>query len=159
MAPGITYEGVTEGAKLQAGILFEGCQFWVAQRVPSRNAMLKDIQANGGEIVQLEKQADYVIVDHFRPKECPPGSVSYTFVRESIRKGEIEDPDDHSAGPRPGTVREPSSSRPAKGTRNPFTPEEDRILYRWARAAQQSGIALNGNELYKQLEAQVWSIA
>ena len=155
MASGIIYEDVTEGAELEAGGLFEGKQFWIAQRVPGRKELENVVIANGGTIVKLEKQADYMIADHFR-RDCPPGSISYTFVRESVARGELQDPDDHPAGPKVGTAREVgSSSRPAKNTRTPYTPEEDRILYRWAKAAERSGLAISGNELYKQLEAQV----
>ncbi|KAG9199890.1 hypothetical protein G6514_007790 [Epicoccum nigrum] len=155
MAPGIVYENVTEDAELEAGSLFKGKQFWIALRVPGRKELEAVVIANGGSVVKLEKQADYMIADHFRPKHCPPGSISYTFVRESVAKGELQDPDDHPAGPRVGTAREVgSSSRPAKSTRTPYTQEEDRILYKWAKTAEQSGLQVRGNELYKQLEAQ-----
>jgi hypothetical protein len=159
MASGIIYEDVTDGTELEAGSLFEGKQFWIAQRVPGRKELENVIAANGGTVVKLEKQADYMIADHFR-KDCPPGSISYTFVRESVAKGELQDPDKHPAGPRVGTAREVgSSSRPSKSTRTPYTTEEDRILYKWAKTAEQSGIPVGGNELYKQLEAQVCGFA
>lgn len=155
MAPGIVYDDVAAGAEPETGGLFEGKQFWVAQRVPSRSALLDLIKANGGSIVQLEKQADYMIADHYR-KLQPPGSIAYTFIHKSIEKGEIQDPSDYPAGPPLGTAREPGSiSRPAKGTRTAFTPEEDRILYQWTKTAQDNGVAVSGNELYKKLEQSV----
>lgn len=155
MASAIVYDDVAEGADVATGDLFEGLKFWVAQRVPNRLALLKKITANGGSTVQLEKQADWLIADHFR-KQCPPGSISYEFVEKSIAKGEILDPDDFPAGPRLGTARDPGSIiRPAKGTRAAYTPDEDRQLYKWVRDAQASGVAVSGNELYKKLEAKV----
>lgn len=158
MAPGIVYDDVAAGAELDTGGLFQGRQFWVAQRVPQRNALCELIKANGGSIVQLENQADWMIGDHFR-KYNAPGTTAYTFVHKSIERGEILDPDDFPAGPRIGTAREPgSTSRPVKGTRTPFTPEEDRILYKWAKTAQNSGVKVNGNELYKTLEQSVCSL-
>lgn len=155
MASAIVYENVTEGANIETGRLFEGKKFWVAQRVPQRSALLGLIKTNGGSVVQLEKQADWMIDDHFR-KNCLPGTINYEFIHKSIAKGEIQDPDEYPAGPRTGTAREVGSiSRPAKATRASFTPEEDRILYKWARDAQRIGAAVNGNELYKQLESKV----
>lgn len=155
MASAVVYENVAEDADLGTGALFEDKKFWVAQRVPHRAALLGLIKANGGSIALLEKQADWIIADHFR-KDCPPGSISYDFVHKSIAKAEILDPNDFPAGPRIGTARDPGSiARPAKGTRAAFTPDEDRILYKWAKAAQTSGVAISGNELYKKLEEKV----
>lgn len=155
MASAIVYENVAEGADLATGELFEGKNFWVAQRVPHRTALLGVIKANGGSIVQLEKLADWMIADHFR-KKCPAGSISYDFVHKSVAKGEILDPNDFPAGPRIGTVRDAGSmSRPAKGIRAPFTSEEDRILYKWAKDAQSRGAAVSGNKLYMALEEKV----
>ncbi|KAF2123926.1 hypothetical protein P153DRAFT_371245 [Dothidotthia symphoricarpi CBS 119687] len=152
MAAPIVYDDVAEGTTLD-GQLFAGKKFWVAQRVPSRTRLLDLITSNGGEVVMLEKKADYLIADHWR-KDCPAGSISYTFVDKSIEKGELEDPEDHRAGPRLGEAREPGSiSRPAKGGRAPYTPDEDRILYKWVRDAEAAGGQSSGNEIYKQLEA------
>lgn len=157
MAHAIVYDNIAESANIKTGALFEGRKFWVAQRVPNRTALLGLIQANGGSIVQLEKQADWTIGDHFRkPKDNPPGSISYDFIHKSIAKGEIQNPNDFPAGARLGTARDPGSmTMPAKGTRTPFTTEDDRQLYEWAQDARARGVAVSGNELYKQLEQQV----
>ena len=155
MAATLVYENVTEDAQIQTGHLFEGRDFWVAQRVPHRTALLALIRANGGEIVQLEKQADWMIADHFR-KDCPPGTISYEFIHKSIARGSILDPNDFPAGPKIGTAREPGSLvRPARFARYAFTPSEDRILYSWVKEAVASGVPMSGNELYKQLEQKV----
>ncbi|UPX20454.1 uncharacterized protein EKO05_0010684 [Ascochyta rabiei] len=152
MAASVVYDNVAEGVKLETGRLFESRKFWVAQHVPHRSALLDLIRANGGHITLLEKQADWMIADHFR-KGCPPASISYEFVHKSVAKGEILDPSDFPAGPRIGTARDPGSLvRPAKGARNAYTPDEDRILYNWVKDAAAAGVATSGNELYKQLE-------
>jgi hypothetical protein len=156
MAPPTVINHVADDFELEGvGQLFAGKKFWVAQRVPTRNRLLDEIKANGGEIVMLEKKADYMIADHFR-KDCPPGSISYEFVEKSIQEGRIRDPEDHRAGPPLGEAREPGSiNRPAKGGRAAYTPEEDRILYKWVRDCEATGGSASGNEIYKQLEAKV----
>jgi hypothetical protein len=154
MAAPTVYTDIAEDFEV-GGQMFAGKKFFVLQRVPTRNALLDDIKANGGEIVSLESKADYMIADHFR-RDCPPGSISYEFVTKSIREGELQDPEDHLAGPRVGEPREPGAiNRPTKGTRRAYTAEEDRILYKWVRDAVSLGGLSAGNEIYKQLEAKV----
>ncbi len=41
---------------------------------------------------------------------------------------------------------------PAKGTRNPYTKEDDEELWKWVTAHERKGGAVQGNEIYKQLE-------
>lgn len=154
MAGQIVYDDFAESARLQ-GQLFAGKKFWVAQRVPTRNYLLDLIKSNGGDVVKLEKSADYMIADHFR-RDCPPGSISYTFIDKSIKNGAVEAPESHPAGPPAGTVREAGSIvRPAKGARVPYTAEDDRILYEWVRDHQGKLGLVGGNELYMQLEKKV----
>lgn len=156
MAAPTIYQDVAQDVDIEGvGQLFSGLKFWVAQRVPSRNRLLDDIKANGGEIVMLEKMADYRIADHLF-KHCPPGSISYEFVDKSIQQGELRDPEDHRCGPPLGEAREPGSiTRVAKGGRTPYTAEDDSILYKWVRDAEAAGSLAKGNEIYKQLEAKV----
>ena len=156
MAAPTVYQDVADGVELEGlGQLFAGKKFWVAQRVPIRNHLLDDIKANGGEIVLLEQKADYRIADHFR-RDCPPGSISYEFVEKSIKEGKLRDPEDHRCGPPLGQAREPGAiNRPAKSGRAAYTAEEDRILYKWVRDAEEAGGLSSGNEIYKQLEAKV----
>ncbi|KAF2713877.1 hypothetical protein K504DRAFT_530789 [Pleomassaria siparia CBS 279.74] len=152
MAAPIVYTDLAEDANLD-GKLFAGLKFWVAQRIPSRNHYLGLIRDNGGIIEPLEKKADYRIADHIR-SDCPVGSISYTFIDDSIKKGELASPDRHLAGPEVGTARHAGSiSRPKKGVRTPYTAEEDRILYKWVRDCETNatGVA-SGNAIYKQLE-------
>ena len=159
MAAPTVYNDVAAGVE-PAGQLFAGLKFWVAQRVPMRMGLLADIKANGGEVVPLEKHADYLIADHIRPKYCPPGSLSYEFVTKSVERGELQDPEDHRAGPPLGEAREPGAiHRPAKGSRAAYTTEEDRILYKWVRDTEAAGGGVaSGNEIYKRLEAKVCAV-
>jgi hypothetical protein len=152
MAAPTIFQDVTEDFALEGvGQLFAGIKFWVAQRVPSRNRFLDDIKANGGEIVALEKKADYRIADHFR-RECPPGATSYTFVEKSIKEGRLEDADKHRCGPALGEARQPGAlSRPTKSGRNLVTAEEDRILYKHVRDRMQTGGLAGGNLIYEEL--------
>jgi len=111
-------------------------------------------QANGGEIVKLEKQADIVIADHAR-KDCPVGSISWTYIEQSAKKGVLEDPEDHRAGPATHVAREVGSGQPTRKGRTRFTDEDDRILKKWVVEGQRAGIPIKGNELFIQLEKQV----
>jgi hypothetical protein len=149
---GVVIADATE-ATPTIGTLFAGKSFLVQQRVPQRNSFLERIRANGGRIVRLELQADYIIADHVR-KDCPPTSLSYTFVEAAIRDGAIPDINHHRAGPAPGAIRAIGSSTvPAKATRTPFTPQDDRDVCNWVNKCQQEGQAVKGYEIYKQLEA------
>ena len=88
---------------------------------------LRSQQANGGTVVQLEINADMVLVDHAR-KDCPVGSISWTWVEQSLKNGTLEDIEDHRAGPVHAPVREVGSTQPTKKTRTKFSPEDDKIL-------------------------------
>jgi hypothetical protein len=151
MAAPIVYHDVAGGADLN-GKLFGGAKFWVAQRVPMRVHYLDLIKANGGQIVGLEKKADYLIADHLK-RDAPAGSISYTFIDASIQKGEMVDPVAHLAGPEKGTARDVGSrSRSTKGIRRPYTAEEDRILYQWVRDCERDTGTAGGNLIYQKLE-------
>jgi hypothetical protein len=102
----------------------------------------------------LEKQADIIIADHAR-RNAPPGSISWKFIQQSVAKGELEDIEDHRAGPPVGTIRAVGSAQPTKKGKTPFTAEDDRILMEWCTKAERKGLPLKGNEIYKQLEAKV----
>jgi hypothetical protein len=167
MAAAIVYEGVVGG-----GDLFQGMKLYILQRVPDRNrwkglvevrtAAIKVVeyllttrkQSNGGEIVILEKHADMIIADRAR-KDCPPGSISWHWIDQSLKKGELEDIELYRAGPATNIIREVGSAQPARKGRTPFTAEDDRILRDWCVNAERKGVSMKGNELYKQLEAKV----
>jgi hypothetical protein len=136
-------------------MLFEGKSFWVAQRVPMRSTWLEQIRDNGGVVVPLEKQADHLIWDHARPKDAPAGTISWTYIEKSVKKGELENPQDHLCGPRIGTQRDVASRQPGKSTREPYTAEDDRVCYKWASEAEERGIQVKGNSIWMQLGALV----
>jgi len=155
MAAPTAYNDGAHGLDI-GGQLFAGKKFFVLQRVPSRLRLLDDIRANGGEVVVLEKLADYVIADHLRPKYCPPGSLSYEFVEKSIKEGALRATEDHLAGLPLGEAREAGAvHQPTKASRSAYTAEDDRILFQWVRNAEESGGLSGGNEIYKRLEAEV----
>ena len=138
--------------KTSRGNLFDGLSFFLVQRVPLRSTYVEKIKNNGGSVAKFEKQADYLIADHVR-KEAPAGSISYKFIDESIRNGALGDPSQHLAGPPLGTVRNVGSAIPSSSRRNPFTSEDDRILWEWVEECKGKGALVKGNTIYQQLEA------
>ncbi|KAL9576615.1 MAG: hypothetical protein Q9212_006956, partial [Teloschistes hypoglaucus] len=148
------YTGVADAAGVQ-GQLFEGIKFWLSQKVPSRSRFVGEVehQANGGEVTQLEKDANIKIVDHAR-KDRIPDTYSYRYIELSIRNGELEDLGQHAVGPPLGTARTSGSTvHPPKSSRTKFTKEDDDFVKRWVIGAKRQGGQTSGNELYKQLEA------
>jgi hypothetical protein len=131
--------------------VFAGQRFFVLSRVPQRSRFVEQIQANGGRVVKIESNADHVIADHCR-KDCPAGSLSFEFITAAITTGQLPDPDQHRAGPPPGTIRPAGFGIPGKTTRTPFTAEDDRILWDWVQSSERKGGKVKGNDLYKQLE-------
>jgi hypothetical protein len=102
--------------------------------------------------VNLEKLADIVIADHAR-KYIPVGSISWTFIDQSVARGILEDVEKHRAGPTTHAVREVGSAQPTRTGRTPFTAQDDRDLLLWVTKAERIGVSIKGNDLYKQLEA------
>ena len=150
MAPMVVSQA--HGATPAIGGLFDGLAFFILQRVPFRATYVQRIQANGGRVVRTEAQADHVIADHLRP-DCPPGSISYTFIEAALKDGAIPNPADHHAGPVAGAIRDVGSvSVPRRSTKTAFTAAEDRQLWEWVEQAKENGGSVKGNEIYKQLE-------
>ena len=150
MAAPTVYQNLTGDAGNIQGRLFAGKKFWVAQRIPTRTKYLDLIKNNGGEVVFVERRADYLIADHLKTG-APPSSLSYTFIDESIERGELQNPDNHPAGPPAGSVRVAGSLAPTKTVRAAYTAEEDRILYKWVRDSVQAGNLAGGNKIYQDL--------
>jgi hypothetical protein len=160
----VVYEGMVGGE----GELFAGMKFFVMQRIPMRETYMDAItvvlnpprnlmllistpQRNGGEVVKLDKHADIIIADHAK-KNNPMGSISWTFIDQSVARGRLEDAEDHRAGPETHTVREVGSAQPPRSGRTPFTAQDDRDLFIWVTKAERTGIPLKGNDMYQQLE-------
>lgn len=148
----VVYSNTTAGAPV-SGRIFTSKNFFLLARVPSRSRFIADIEANGGRVVRVEEQADYVVADHART-DAPPCSISYRFIEAALRDGELPAIEDHQAGPPRGTVREVGSRAiPGKSTRTPFTAEDDRGLYAFVKEYEGNGGRVKGNEIYKQYEA------
>ncbi|KAL7621856.1 hypothetical protein AAE478_007356 [Parahypoxylon ruwenzoriense] len=131
---------------LQAG-LFQGLKFWVSHRVPMRSTWLQRIEDNGGELVELEKNADYLIEDPSRINTAP-GSLSYTFIKDSVEAAALRDPEDYLCRP------ESRQNAPRRFGRMPFTNEDDLILTEWVMNHQRTGGYISGNKIYVDLEAE-----
>ncbi|KAH7346285.1 hypothetical protein BKA65DRAFT_274014 [Rhexocercosporidium sp. MPI-PUGE-AT-0058] len=141
---------VCEGAAGGGGNLFEGKKIWLSHRVPLRSTYKEQVESNGGVVVLLEKNADIIIVDHAR-RDCPPGSISWKWIEQSIRNGRMEDIENHRAGPPHAQTREVGSAQPTKKTRTPFSADDDRILMQWVTRAERKGLPILGNAIYQQL--------
>ncbi|KAI1141238.1 TRF2-interacting telomeric protein/Rap1 C terminal domain-containing protein [Hypoxylon sp. FL0543] len=152
MAAPIVYEGALAAKERPQRGIFTGMKFWVAQRVPSRLIWVQGIQNNGGEVVPVEKKADYLIADHAR-KDCPPGSYSWKWIEDSINAGTLQNSDDYMCAPLARQSGPASSTTPQKATRNKFTAEDDSILTEWVTRKERNGEATLGNDIYKELEA------
>ncbi|KAF2202826.1 hypothetical protein GQ43DRAFT_462091 [Delitschia confertaspora ATCC 74209] len=152
MAAPLVITTAIEGINL-GGQLFQGKKFFVAQRTPSRLHYLEQIKSNGGEIVALEKHADFLIADHARAKGAHAGSISYQFIEESIKKGQVQDPTRYAIGPLKGTVPQAGFSRSLKSFRTRFTVDDDRILWNWVQDYVKKGGTVGGNKIYEQLAA------
>ncbi|EQB49986.1 hypothetical protein CGLO_10621 [Colletotrichum gloeosporioides Cg-14] len=143
MSTAIVYEGVP-GAQ---GTLFQGKKFFVTQRVPGRTTILDLIKQNGGKIVKLDKHADLVIADHVR-RDCPPDSLSWKFIKDSVQYGAMQEEDKYQINQSPMAARPVGSTKPAKGTRTPFTNADDAELARWVLSHTKT----SGNDIYQKFE-------
>jgi hypothetical protein len=152
MTASVVYEGVAN-SQGETGTLFQGQKLWFSATVPQRQRFIEDVKANGGEVVQLEKQADILLVDHTR-KNPAPGTHSYKYVDLSIQKGRLENLDDHVVSAASRANRPVGSVTIApKGSRNPYTDADDQFLWNWVKPLEETGGAIAGNSIYQQLEA------
>ncbi|OBT66920.1 hypothetical protein VE03_04197 [Pseudogymnoascus sp. 23342-1-I1] len=144
MAP-VVYEGVAGG-----GDLFQGQKFFISQRVPGRTTFVEGVKRNGGFVVPLEKNADVLIADHVKPWNAPANAVSWKYLDQSIKKGQLEDLETHRIGsPRRAGLPD-GPSQPQKLTRTPFTHEESKAISIWVAKAERLGLSVKGNEIYEQ---------
>lgn len=105
-------------------------------------------------MVHVESQADVIIGDHAR-KYQPAGTISWRFIEESVKNGELQDIENHRAGPAQRTVRDVGSKNPTRQGRIPFTAEDDRVLTQWVTRAERRGVKTLGNVLFQELEQRV----
>ncbi|KAK4634589.1 hypothetical protein CLAFUW4_00711 [Fulvia fulva] len=151
MANAPTVVSNATSATPRVGNVLDGLKFFVVQRVPRRTGLLRDIEANGGQVVRFEGQCDYVIADHLR-KDAPGGSYSYTLIDRAIKDGALPNPADHATGGTLRSDRPVGSVIPGKHTRTPFTLQDDRDLWEFIEEAKQDGASVKGNDVYKKLE-------
>lgn len=155
MPPAIVYTDMADSVDPTVGI-FAGLNFFILQRVPQRSHYVSLVESNGGRLVKLEAQADYLIADHLR-HDVPAASLSYKFIEEAIKRGELpEDEEPFFANRRrsadPGTTTAAATSS-KKSTRTLFTDDDDKLLYKLVHKANEQGLAVHGNTLYKALAA------
>lgn len=101
----------------------------------------------------LEKHADIVIADHAR-KDAPAGSVSWKFIDESIKRGELCNKDGFIINGQTSASRPVGSTQRTKATRNPFTQQEDSGFTQWILEQEHLGRPISGNEIYKEYAEQ-----
>lgn len=132
--------------------LFAGQKLWFSHSVPQRKWLIENARANGAVIVNVDTNADIKLVDHTR-KNQPVGAYSYRYVELSIRRGQLENLADHAVGVATRVARPVGSTTTApKGSRVPYTEEDDQFLWNWMKPFEDSGGAYKGNEIYKQIE-------
>ena len=114
-------------------------------------------QDGGGLLVPLEKNADYLIADHFFQKSAPEGSFSYKWIEESVAARRLLDAADYLLAKPKAAPSQPSTSHQGTrpGGRTPFTAEDDKCLIAHVRAANKKGESLLGLVIYKALEKKV----
>ena len=95
-----------------------------------------------------------MIADHAR-KDSPPGSVSWKLIEDSVKKGTLLDKHEYVIGSLGGQSRPAGSSRRGKGTRTPFSQQDDQILLKWVACIVEIGHQQRGKLGYECLEHKV----
>ncbi|OKL56350.1 hypothetical protein UA08_08534 [Talaromyces atroroseus] len=129
------------------GTLFAGYSFWLSAQVPQRHRFRELIEINGGIVEVLEKDADIKLVDHAK-RDLP----LHSFVEKSIQNGRLEDLEDHRAGQYTRPVGAPTV--PARGSRVPYTLQDDQILWDWLQPYEKRKDQIAGNLIYQELAHQ-----
>jgi hypothetical protein len=150
MPPAVVYTDMADPVGGTDGV-FTDSKFFIVQRVPQRSHYVSLVEGNGGRVVKLEAQADYLIADHMR-HDAPPGSLSYKFIEEAIKQGKIPD-DEAFLANRRKSANSTAATSSKKSTRTLFTDDDDKLLYTLVHKAKEQGYAIQGNSLYQVLAA------
>jgi hypothetical protein len=152
MPPAVVYTDMAASVDTGGGI-FTDLKFFIVQRVPQRSHYVSLVENNGGKVVKLEAQADFLIADHLR-HDAPAGSLSYKFIEAAVKQGEIPDEEPFHANRRKSAnTASTAAAASKKSTRTPFTDEDDKLLYKLVQKANDQGYAILGNTLYQTLAA------
>ncbi|KAF8469160.1 TRF2-interacting telomeric protein/Rap1 C terminal domain-containing protein [Kalaharituber pfeilii] len=128
--------------------IFSGASFYLSHNVPSRSYFCDIITANGGKIVQVDSQADFIIVDDRKPALYRTTVYSYKFIEACVRNKRLEDIGQYCVGPKTEKKASAPAAKKHKAGRMPFTEEDDQILLNWLA---RPGISLSGFKVYKEL--------
>ncbi|KAI6778239.1 uncharacterized protein J7T54_004134 [Emericellopsis cladophorae] len=112
----------------QGGNIFSNIKFWIHRGVPLRSDWVKHVEENGGQVVDLEKKADYLIADHLKARNAPDGAYSWKLIQESVKNGALQIADRFLIGPHPDDVRRIAATKAPKSTRTAYTNEDDGLL-------------------------------
>jgi hypothetical protein len=89
-------------------------------------------------------------------KDKGEGMVSYKWIEECCRNGELVDMDDHRIFKKANGPTAPFG-RSIRG--NEFTAEDDKILIKYLKQQYKNGAALSGNKPYDALAVKVLKIS
>ena len=82
-------------------------------------------------------------------KDACQGTISYKWLEESIRLGELQDPEKYR-------IAVPSRTQGGRTfRRTEFSKKDDQILLEAVGKATEMGLALSGNKLYDDIASQV----
>lgn len=95
-----------------------------------------------------------MIADHLR-KDTPPGSISWRWIEESLKNGELAELKDHPADIKSIAPKKTGSPASTRTFRTPFTAADDKTLMNWVVKSEQSGRSIKGNAIYEELAAVV----
>jgi hypothetical protein len=104
--------------------------------------------------VKLEKLADVKLADHAR-KDAPPGFVSWKYINDSIERAELCNIDNYKIGS--SAPRSVGGLQLTKGTKHPFTADEDERLVEYVLREIRHGGKAMGNKIFQDFAEKVCS--
>ncbi|KAJ2898571.1 hypothetical protein MKZ38_003816 [Zalerion maritima] len=142
----IVYDGIQNSGQ---GSLFRDLKFFIHKQCPMRPRCVAKVTANGGQVVADEKKADICIHDHAR-KSSPAGSVSWRFIDDCLKHGQLLDSEDPKYLIKPIDHQRPvGSGEPIRSFRKSYTQEEDADLKAHMLDHMRRGKSTGGNLIYQ----------